>query len=206
MCSDVISGTVINGLFTIIAIIVSFLIANWYHKKKPRSDIHFNERKQRLLEDLIHRTGMSFSNFKQECKHVIDKSKIYEHDLVAFGMKDYDQLIGILEGNQKYVTERHLQYLQYVNADEYYHHVDFFNTMLSFVRGLQIKKRTDLWNEDDEIEYMLDRLNKELKIIKSQENEYDGISHIIRATSTLSRKGSLGIRGIRNYKSPSPIN
>ena len=55
MCADIVTGVVINSTLTAIALIITWLIANWYHHKKTKSDIHFDGQKNRALEDLIHR-------------------------------------------------------------------------------------------------------------------------------------------------------
>jgi len=202
--NSIVIGITINALLTFIGIISTVIIAQWYGKKS-KLDIHFNNQKNNTLKDLIHRTGNSFSQFKEECKHIMNKRQIYEHDLVAFGTKNYDRFINNTERNKKYVIDSSSYYLESLNLNEYNHHVSFFNTMLRFVRELQIKKNLNHFNDDDDIAYALKHLNDDLKIIKSQGKEYDEISHVICSRVCLSRKGSLGIKGIKCYKSPSPI-
>lgn len=205
MCADIVIGTIINSTLTAIALITTWLIANWYHNKKQKSDIHFDGQKNRALEDLIHRVGISFSWFKQECRHIIDKERIYEHDLVAFGTKNYDELIRVIEGNGDYVSDRRSHYLEVLTSDEYQYHTAFFNTMLRFVRTLQVKQKVDVFDEESEINWALNKLNEDLEIIKSQRKQYDEISHIMSATTTISRHSSLRLKGIKYYKASCPI-
>lgn len=204
-------GIFITSTITIIAILVTLMITDYYHNKKPKSDEHFDTQKNNREEDLRHRVGTCFSWLKQECGVIINKSEIYEHDLVAFGFRDYDQLLSTIDHTSKYVINDRLNYLNYLTSDEFYHHQEFFSTMARFVRLLQVKKyikTTEIFDKDQEIDFALNNLNRDLGIIKTRRHEYDKdkYSHVTSATLRLSRYSILHSKGIKYYKAPCSIN
>ncbi|MCV0372734.1 MAG: hypothetical protein K5793_04180 [Nitrosarchaeum sp.] len=201
-------GIYMTSIITIIAILTTLLITDYYHNKKPESDAHFDIQKTNKEEDLRHRVGIAFSWLKQECGVLLDKSEIFEHDLIAFGHKNYDQLLQVIDGNSQYVRNNRLSYLDFLTNDEFDHHRQFFHTMARFVRRLQIEKheeRTKRFDDYEELAFELKNLNEDLKIIKDRRSEYEKYSHIISGTSIISRRGSLLLKGIKYYKAPCSI-
>lgn len=176
-----------------ISIIVTWRISDWYHKKKNEPDQVFQKNRETKLDSLKHRTGQSYSMFKEDFEHILNKNTIVEHDLVAFSSKDYSTLMSNLQHNRKNITDNWNEYVKWVTYDEISKYTNFFTHMLWLLRIFQQEKFS---------EYDIQEANELCKSIKSISEEFDGISHIIRGISRISSDDSKKLHGITDFKSP----
>lgn len=176
----------------VISILAAWKISDMYHKKKNKADEVFEQNRKDKLDSLKHRTGQSYSMFKEKVEHILDKN-IVEQDLVAFSSNDYSQLVDALRHNRKNITDNWDEYATWVTNDEISKYTNFFTSMLWLLRILQLEK----FNE-----YDIQEANDICKSIKLISDEFDGISHIIRLVSTMSLDDSKKLHGITDFKSP----
>lgn len=176
-----------------ISIIVTWRISDWYHKKKNEPDKIFQENRESKLDSLKHRTGQSYSMFKEGLEHVLNKNTIVEHDLVALSSSDFSNLISNLQHNRKNITDNLDEYMKWVTSDEISKYTDFFTHMLWLLKIFQQKN----FNEFD-----IQEANDLCKSIKSISEEFNGISHIIQGISQISADDSKKLSGIKDFKSP----
>jgi len=177
----------------VVSIIATWIISDWYHKKKNEPDEVFKKNREDKLDSLKCRTGQSYSMFKQEFEHILSKNTIVEHDLVAFSSKDYSQLTNALRHNRKNITDNWSEYMNWVTNDEISKYTNFFSLMLWILRILQ---------QENFSKYDIEEANELCKSIKSMSNEFEGMSHIIRGTSHISSEDSTKLHGITYFRSP----
>jgi len=184
----------ISVVSPIVSIIATWWISDLYHKKKNEPDEVFTQNRKDKIESLRQRTGHSYSIFKEQLEHIISKNIITKQDLVAFGSKDYSEIISALQHNRKNITDNWNEYLKWVTRDEILKYTDFFTHMLWFLRILQDKEFK---------EYDLQEANELSNKIKEISNEFNGISHIIDiGASIISEEDSKRLHGKKDFKSP----
>lgn len=177
----------------VVSIFAGWRISDWYHNKKNEPDQVFMQNRKDKFDSLRGHTGHSFSIFKEEFGHILDKKSIVEHDLSAFSSKDYSELIRTLQHNYKNIYDNWENYQTWINHEEFSKYTDFFTHMLWFIGIFQQKK----FNEND-----IKDVNELAKKIKSISGEFDGISHEHNFTSILSNEDSRKLHRGEDFNSP----